>query len=473
MRSYNSKKGIMLINTIVYGAIAIILTTALVGWAGAVLKISRQTHSREQAFEIAEAGIDYYRWHLAHAATDYQDGTGAPGPYVHDFRNKDGVVIGQFTLDITPPPVGSTMVRVQSTGTVTESPGISRKIVSQLAVPSFARFAVVANDVMRFGAGTETFGPIHSNNGIRFDGIAHNLVTSARSTYNDPDHSGNDEFGVHTHDSPTDPLPPAAVPARVDVFESGRQFPVPTVDFVGITADLSQMKDDSIAGGRYFAASGGLGYHIVMRIDDTFDLYRVDSLTATPNGCTPSSPPAGWGTWSVNGQTLLGNYANPANGLIFLEDNVWVNGQINTARVTIAAARFPDDPAQRKNIIVNNDLLYTNYDSQDVISLIAQGHFSVGLASENDLRIDAAIIAQNGRVGRYYYDSDCGSNYVRSQITLYGMIGSNQRYGFAYTDGTGYQTRNIIYDSNLLYSPPPSFPLTSDQYQIISWEEIQ
>ena len=53
------------------------------------------------------------------------------------------------------------------------------------------------------------------------------------------------------------------------------------------------------------------------------------------------------------------------------------------------------------------------------------------------------------------------------------MIGSYQRYGFAYTDGTGYQTRNLIYDVNLLYGPPPSFPLTTDTYQTISWEEVK
>jgi hypothetical protein len=55
---------------------------------------------------------------------------------------------------------------------------------------------------------------------------------------------------------------------------------------------------------------------------------------------------------------------------------------------------------------------------------------------------------------------------------LYGMIGTNQRYGYAYTDGSGYQNRDITYDANLLYGPPPSFPLTSDQYEILSWEEL-
>jgi hypothetical protein len=62
---------------------------------------------------------------------------------------------------------------------------------------------------------------------------------------------------------------------------------------------------------------------------------------------------------------------------------------------------------------------------------------------------------------------------LQREITLYGMIATNLRYGFAYTDGTGYADRIIIYDSNLLYSPPPSFPLTSDKYTTISWEEIE
>ena len=87
--------------------------------------------------------------------------------------------------------------------------------------------------------------------------------------------------------------------------------------------------------------------------------------------------------------------------------------------------------------------------------------------------MDAALIAQNGRVGRYYYSSHCGTGYTRNSLTLYGMLASNVRYGFSYTDGTGYATRSIIYDGNLLYSPPPSFPLSSDQYSTISWNEVK
>ena len=330
---------------------------------------------------------------------------------------------------------------------------------------------------MRFGAGTEVFGPIHSNQGIRFDGLAHNVVTSAVTSYDDPDHSGGNEFGVHTHIIPTDPLPPSVVPQRTDIFEVGRQFPLPAVDFAGITADLAQMKTDAQTNGFYRPSAGALGYHIVLKTDDTFDLYRVTGLVNPPSGCTNNAGQSGWSTWSIQNQQLIGNYPFPTNGIIFLEDDIFVDGQINSGRLNIVAAFLPDNPPLRKNIIVNNDLLYTNYDGSDVLGLIAQGNINVGLVSEDDLQIDAALIAQNGRVGRHYYrppgggSQRCSPNHVRQTITLWGMIATNQRYGFAYTDDTGYQTRNLNYDGSLLYGPPPSFPFTSDQYVTLTWGE--
>lgn len=470
------KKGFILINVLVFSVIAIIVTTSLTNWAAVMLKDSRQLNYREQAFHIAEAGIDYYRWHLSHASTDYKDGTGTTtnGPFIHDFKDKDDNVIGRFDLTITPPPTGSTLIKIRSKGTVLADPNISRTIQVSLAIPSFAKYAVVANDVMRFGAGTEVFGPIHSNDGIRFDGLAHNLISSSKDKYVDPDNGAAWRFGVYTTDNPADPSPPAAVPNRSDVFMAGRQFPVATVDFLGITTDLATMKANAISNGKYFAASGAQGYHIILKNDDTFDIYKVISLRAAPNGCNNSQNQTGWGTWSPNNENFIQNVPFPSNGIIFVEDHVWVSGIVRTGRITIAAGKFPDAVATRKDIIVNNDLLYTTYDGQDAIALIAQGNVTTGLYSEDSLRIDAALIAQNGRVGRFYYSgASCGANASRSDITLFGMIGTKSRYGFAYTDNTGYLTRNIIYDSNLLYAPPPSFPLTSNQYSILSWEEVR
>jgi hypothetical protein len=497
--SQAKQKGVILIQVLVFATIEVIVMGGLVSWAGTNVKVARSNLNREKAFQIAEAGIEYYRWHLAHANTDFQDGTGVAGPYVHNFTDRDGGIIGSFTLTITPPPIGSTKVIIQSVGNTVEQPTVTRTITAALAIPSLAKYAVVANANMRFGAGTEVFGPIHSNGGIRFDGLAHNTIVSALATYDDPDHSGGVEFGVHTHadlpphyspDIPpnstvndnfrTTEAPPSAVAARSDIFLSGRQTGVPAVDFAGITTNMATIKTSAQASGKYYASSGSLGYYILLRTNDTFDIYKVIALTTGNSSCNASMSAAadqtGWGTWSIKTKSLIAaSVPFPANGLIFVEDNLWIDGQINSARLTVAAGQLPDVAANRKNITINGNLLYTDYTGNDAIALIAQNNINAGLDSLDTQRIDAALIAQNGRAGRYYYNSYCGSGYLHTLLTLDGMLATNLRYGFAYGSAasvvSGYQNRNIIYDSNLLYAPPPSFPLTSNQYSIISWKE--
>ena len=475
-------RGILALQVLIFGAAAVVLLAGFTVWLDVNIRAVQRESDRAIAFAIAEAGIEYYRWHLAHASTDYQDGTTSTGPFIHDYYDKDSVLLGTFTLDITPPILGSTIVTVKSTGKLAANSSVEKSIVVRLGIPSFAKYAAVLNANVRFGQGTDVFGEIHSNQGVRFDGTAHNVVTSFVNNYDDPDHSGSNEYGVHTHRNPPPsvtvndnfrPLeaPTSTLQARTDVFLVGRELSVPFVDFSGVTQDLADIRTAASSSGFYMASSTALGYDVVLNTDDTFTLYRVMTRVSPPGGC--SSGQSSWGTWSINTENLIGTYPIPANGLIFLEDDVWVRGQINSARITIAAARFPVNPTTYANVTLNSDLRYTNYDGTDAIGIIAQNNVNIGLRSANVIRVDAALIAQNGRVGRHYYNSSCGAEYIRSTITTYGMIGSSQRYGFAYTNGTGYQIRNLNYDANLLYGPPPSFPLTDDPYQIISWDEIE
>ena len=483
MNLHNDHRGSVMFQVLVFGAIALLFVGGLIAWASSNIRYGHNLYSREVALDIAEAGIEYYRWHLAHSPVDYTDGTGAPGPYVHPYNDINGKKIGRFELTIVPPLIGSTIVTVKSTGYLDAAPLVKRTLQTVLAKSTFAKYAVVANADMRFGGGTNIFGLVHSNGGIHFDGFTHNVMTSAKSEYTDPDHSGPPEFGVHTHNPPVDPVPPAAVPSRIDVFAVGRTFPVPAVDFTGITADLAGIKTDAQAAGIYLASSGRLGYHIVVKTNDTMDIYRVTSTVPAPSGCTNTQNQYGWGTWSIQNQNFLYNKPFPANAAIFVEDNLWIDGTINGARLMFASGKFPEDPATDTSITVNANLKYTNFDGTDVIGLLAQGNINIGMVSATILEIDAALIAKNGRVGRYYYQgASGGQNHCspydnRNTLTLYGMIITNQRYGFAYTGtsggtGLGYAIRHINYDANLLYSPPPYFPLTASQYIILSWKEL-
>ena len=490
------KKAQILIYILIYNAIALIILTGIISWVYIFYSTVTKEIEKKKAVAIAESGIEYYRWRLNHFPKDYTDGTGRSGPYIHNFENRIGNIIGQFELEITPPLIGSTIVKIKSTGKLNFSK-VEKIIESKLAIPSLIKFSVLSDDNVRFGQGTVVYGQIHSNKGIRFDGIAYNLISSALITYDDPDHSGCNEWAVHTHIPPQDPCPPSnpdpnTLPPRSDIFKAGREVGRPMVDFVGLSANLAQLKDIASSSGFYrpFSGDNKYGYEIILKENGTFDLYRVDKVKNFPSNCCAYDPYEFnnttcyrlnsrylYGTWSIDQKTFLGNYNIPTNGVIFIEDNIWVSGKINNKRLIIASAKFPENPNERTRIIINKDLIYTNYNGNDSIGLIAQKSITVGLESEDDLRIDAALIAQSGRAGRFHYNGTCGNNSIKTNLTIFGTIASRIRYGFAWVSGnnlvSGYQNRNLIYDANLLYSPPPEFPLASEFYETLDWQEIK
>jgi len=464
---------------VIMTCVAIILSSILT-FVVSQIKNSLYTNAKEQAFQISESGIHFYKWYLAHNTdgrttqqiqTFWDSGSalGVGSAYEADYEDpSSGAVVGHYRIEATQPTQGSTMVMVTSTGWTDKYPNHTRTLQVRFRRPSWSEHAVLANNFMRFGAGTEVYGRIHSNQGIRFDGVAHNLVTSSVSTFNDPDHNGGDEFGVHTHDNPIDPLPPAAVPARADIFEAGREFPTTATDFNGVLGDLSYMKSEAQAGhGRYFD-NADRGRRIILKTNDTFDVCKVANFDAVSNAIANYRRNAGSGTCAACGGACLSNYAIPQNGVLFVEDNVWLSGTVDGRKLTVVAADLMGGAAP--SIYIGNDIRYTTYDGNDVIGVIGQNNIEIIRESENDLRIDAALLAQQGRVGR----ADYGSTDHKTLITIYGAIATNQRYGFAWTDGVnnwGYTTRNLYYDNNLLYYPPPYFP-TGTQYSIDLWEEL-
>ncbi len=437
-------------------------------------KLIRYKVASAQALHVAEAGVNYYRWVLYHEKNEYcnhEPCQGAPdyGPYgPYEYTDMSGNVKGYYELYITPPPQnGSTIVVVKSVGWLEKYPNIKRTIEVRVGIPSWSTYSGLANSFVRYGTSAEVYGRVHSNVGIRFDGIAHNLVTSAVLDYDDPDHSGPNEFGVHTHVNPIDPLPdgnnpPQNVPDRPDVFMAGREFPVPIISFDLLDSYVNDaLNMATSSGGMVLEPSGALGYHITLNPDDTIDIRVVTTDTGDCFG-TPLEGISAEVNFAIGTST-------PPNGIIFVKDKVWLDGQVDGNRVTVLAFREPIT-GNSTDIIINNDLLYTHYDGSDAIGVIAQRNVLIGYNSEDDLRIDGAIIAKEGMWGRNYYSSWCGSSWTRTQLTMYGSRATRLRSGVAYGDGSGYQNRTYIYDNNLTFAPPPHFP-TTGEYTFISWRE--
>lgn len=471
------EEGSLLVTTLVFTFVLITIAGALLSLMVSQSKLVKSRLSQVQAIEIAEAGINYYKWHLDNFPTDYADGSGQTGcnpcgPYQHVYDDPSSGAIGKYDLYIYPPAPGSTMIKIKSIGWTDASPNTKRYVGARYGQPSWAQFAVLANASLRFGAGTTIHGPIHGNNGIRFDGIAYNEITSALSTYNDADGDACtvNSWGVHTCATPADPIPPAVPPDRQDIFIGGRRYPVPNIDFDSISADLSDLQElGESANGLYINKSNKEGYHLQF-ISPTQLQYRV--VKTIDSACNGGASPVGkiaqyQGSWiTVN---------IPNNGIIFVEDNVWIDGTITGKFITVVAAHEPLTTGLA-DVWINNDILYSAKDGTAGLGIITQNNINVGLFSEDNLEINAALLAQKGRVGRYYYPDSCDVTYYkRNTISLYGTIGTSQRYGFSWTCGgtycSGYQTRNIDYDPDLIYSPPPSFP-TSGEYTFISWEEL-
>ncbi|HBI17430.1 MAG: hypothetical protein UR60_C0016G0004 [Candidatus Moranbacteria bacterium GW2011_GWF2_34_56] len=477
MKNFDKKKGSILAYTLIIITIVSIFLTASMKVVVSNMQFGINRESKEESLQIAEAGVYFYRWYLAHqiagltkkqirqfwaSGTPYGVGT----PYEDDFKG-----VGSYSITVTPPVANSTIVIAEVTGWTYKNENLKRTVRVRFRQPAWSEYVVLCDSDIRFGQETDIIGLIHANGGVRFDGVAHNIVSSSMSTYNDPDHGGSTkEFGVHTHISPIDPYPPTAVPARTDIFVAGRNFPVPPKDFNSILADIADMKTESgctnvgsycsgnsngvivSTNGIYFN-NANHGRHIILQANGTMRVSRVTSMSNN----------------EVNNQSAYVTYTIPNDGVIFVEDDVWVEGTLSNKRVTIVAADLTG-AAANKNIYLKRDLRYTNYDGSDIIGLVAQNDVEVTKDSENDLRIDGVLLATTGRVGREKYNND------KDSITIYGAIVTKQRYGFAwaYSDGTfseGYVNRDIIFDNNLLYYPPPYFPTGTD-YAIDSWEEI-
>lgn len=452
-------RGTILILSLVFGSIfaltfGALTTSVLIGHRSLEHRLARA-----KALEIAEAGLNYYRWHLAHAPDDFTSDLGE-----HAYRDPYGGIIGYFSLSIEEPASGSTVVTITSTGWTVNYPNVQRTLQAKYGKPSLAKYAFITNANVWFGEDEEVKGELHSNGGIRMDGQGNSAVTSALETY-----ICGPEHGCDYEEKP-------------GVWGEGEiqalwEYPVSNIDFNELTVDLSDMQTEADL---TLPDSGYYGYQIVFQADGTFD---VNYVTAVLSGVRAYNGTSWvWEYDSVRTTSPVTGYQDVSLSnidLIFVEDKLWVQGTVN-GRVTIAAAKLPEGIEESPSIIIQNDLTYTAHDGSSALGLIAQQDVRVPLDSEDNLEIDGALIAKNGHVFRNYYvnryiPSSRRSYNLRTKIETYGIIMTNTIWTWSWVNSSGtvisgYQTTETSYDPYFYYAPPPYFP-TTDEYEFISWEE--
>ena len=481
---------------------------------------------RQQAFNIAEAGVNYYLWHLSHNATDYKDGQTTPttpdpqlgyGPYVHNYVDDNAKVTGTYTLWISPQGGNSTVVNVRSIGKINGSTS-TRTVVAQIGAPSFASYAVVGDSALWFGPTETADGPVFSNAGIEMDGPNTDQVTSANTTYVPP-------IGLHSSNYANGASHPGvwcdtAVTSPVNCntrSKSSWQYPAPSIDFASVTSSLCTMKKTAFASDPSTSSLANLanacsqtpttrtaaylpqrsssgaysvskGYLIQLNNNNTYNLSQVNGETDTSSTYSTALTVSG----------IANSIPIPASGVIFAEDNVWVRSNPTFhGRVTIGAGRLAQASINAE-IVITDNLKYSAKDGTDSIGLVSEDSifmapYAPPQSGSFNFEIDGALLAEAGSV-EYYptYRSNansCTKGWVSPSqtFTFYGSVATRQTWTWtwlqggspcgnaAFQSGTGYisgiENNTTQYDYNLQYNPPPSYPVTST-YNVLSWREV-
>jgi len=461
--------GYLAIYVLVFGSIFFLIFSSLMGYVITQKNVQDAKGIEEKALSIAEAGLNYYKWYLAHNPDDITNGTGVAGPYVIDYSDPEGDVFGEYSLDISSNvSCGDTMsVDIRATGYTDEKPNKKETIYARYARPTVSEYAYIINANVWAGDDRTIIGPYHTNGVVRMDGTNNSTVSSGQENWVcdgslpcDPYSNGSTIDAVYG-DGPNS-----------DLWEVA----VPPVNFLGITLDLANMKTRAIADGRYFDDSGEYGYLVDFQSNDTFNIYRVTG-TQSYQGYSSEEDWQYERNVITSTEPVAGNpYSIPSDcSLIYIEDKVWLEGEVSS-RVTLAAADV-DTVGVDPSIIINDNILYTEEDSG--LLAIGEEDVLIGVDVPDDMEINGIFVAQNGHFGRNHYDNSLPWSLdqyrYRNSLTIHGTIVSNGRVGTKWTCGnswcSGFETRYNSYDRDLVTDPPPLTPSVSDTYQFIEWRE--
>jgi hypothetical protein len=462
---------------LVFGGIFFAVLAALSGYVLAENRAQDQARQKAASFAIAEAGLEYYRWFLAHYPGSTDDGQSGAGPYTIPYADPEGGAAGTYTLSIAASTAcgTTTALTVTSTGVGEGAPDVSSTVVGTYTQPSIANYSYILNTNAWFAS--TVYGPLHTNGGLRMDGAPNAIVSSSLSTW---------DCDASNGCSPEQRNAPGVVGSGSN--QELWEYPTPQVDFAGIAADFPTLKATAQAQGLYFPRvstknNAHLGYHLIFNANGTVTVKKVTALTTLTSVPVDGSSGGDFvDDYSlIRSETTLGTYPVSAScGLIFVEDNAWIEGTI-TGKVTLVAADVADTYVDA-NIVIPSNIVYAATDGSAGLTATAQNDVLIGPDSPDSLTIDGIFVAQGGAFGRNLYDCRYRTYDDKSTLSILGSIVSALRPGTEWTYGdyycrsgslSGYENRTTSFDRANAADPPPFTPVTSTQYEFTDWRQLR
>lgn len=480
-----NQKGIIIDYILVFGAIFLMLLSGLLGFILLQLRSANVKVDWNEALNIAEGGMNYYRWCLNNNAESHCGGQ-------HNYRDSEGQIIGQF--NITSVSVNfcglPAQRKITISGWMSQTPDVKRTISVTYAQPSVAQYSYILNSNVWVGNDHIVRGPYHSNGGIRMDGSNQSLMSSSQIYNGQAEWICDDHFGCGS--CPTaqgqcrisggNCLCPSIFTTTANPNSSLFRFPIPQFDFNALTIDLATIKDKAQhAGGIYLPKStvysaSGKGYHLKFQNNGSVQIWIVTATTPTSaciNDCSvPSDDTFDYTKIATGGEYFFSTQAIPADcSAIFAEDNIWIEGLIS-GKVAVASANLVDNNVDT-DAVLTSSITYVHNDGTDGLSLIAERNILISPLSPDNMELDGIFTAQKGHFGRNHYYN----NNKKSSLVIYGSVVSSGRVGTKWTSGTtflsGYNQRETYYDQAQVKNPPPFIGHISPDYKIVSWQEIE
>lgn len=500
------KKGAILTYILIFAFVFGILLAGLLNFILGELKLSEEKISWHQALNIAEAGLEYYKWCINN---NIAQNCGLEKEY-KDILDRP---IGKFQIQFnTNSNCGSIISqKIISTGFTYKFPNLKRKVSAFYGKESVAKYSYILNSNVWVGEDHIIRGPYFSNGGIRFDGKNLSTVSSMQQNWECTPSFGCGPEGVGYGIGLCPPecqitdkkcICPGVFSTTQNSSRDLFSFPNPQFDFAGITVNLAQIKDltKNQAQGLYFGPSNAFGYRIAIN-QENLKVWKITSvnwlngicivvneeIVCDGEQCKPECPQCTSNKCVVREpvpktEQLIFDGQIPQNcGAIFFEDNLWIGKETEPltikGKITIASADLTN-PGKKTSVWLQGSIEYTKYDGTDGLTIISQGNNLIGLYSPNNMILRGIFIAQNGVFGRNHYPCSRYSPYcLRDSLSIFGSVVSAGRVGTQWvTLGghivSGYKSRESCIDQNLIHNPSIFTPFLSQQFKIVNWEEL-
>jgi len=491
-RAFRARGSIVMLVMVFLGVFTL-LTGSIVGYVLQQGKYGRALFGREQAIHVAEAGLEYYRWFLAHNPSILVNGTGLVSPYTYAVNDPEGGAVGNAVITATANlQCGAVQwIDLTSVGASDSAPRFPRTLEARYLKSSVAEYSYILNS--NVWQASDIVGPYHSNGGIHMDGASNSNVTSKVSTW--------------TCDSTYGCSPSQSKPG---IWGNGSgynlwSYPAADISFPGMAINFSSLKTYAQTSGIYLSPTAAFvagvqqgssystvgaddrhGYRIVFRSDGKVDVYRVTGTSGVSSIHIDNQ--SQWTTdyHTITSQTLLTGspFTLPSGcSIIYSQAKVWLEGTVK-GKITVIAADTTG--AISPDIILQNNINYVTGDGTTGLTAIAQHSVLYPLIIPDQMSVRGIFVAQSGYYGRNFYYCIYTPNDKRTSLNLQGTVVSNQRpvtkWGYnsigwgcsgggSSSDYSGFNTRTSTYDRILAFSPPPFTPATSVDYKLSLWRE--